>query len=215
MNKLRLILLTVTLSSLIGGGQSWARSPRIDTGLDAEPTVDGLYPVKKTRIDKAFAKPDLDLSSYTKVMIAPVSIAYRKDSFELTDTQMHRMNEYFWRALDDALVDHGYEVVAEAGSDVVQIVARIVDLDINVPTEPRVGRTTYFTASSGSMTLIGELRDSSSGEVLVRFADRQQPRSHWERSTTVSNWGEVRRAFKFWANILQDRLDYFHASNPQ
>lgn len=210
------LLLTVALSLLMGvAHQTWAGSPEIDTHPDTEPTIDGLYPVKQTRIDKAFAKPGLDLSAYSGVMVAPVSIAYRKNSFELTDKQTRRMNDYFWRALDDALVDNGYDVASEPATDVLLVVARIVDLDINVPTKPRAGRSTYFTASSGSMTLIGELRDSVSGEVLVRFADQQQPRSHWARSTSVDNWSDVRQAFKFWATILQDRLDYFHGSDTQ
>ena len=215
MKHLKLQLLTIAVGLICGTGLAWASAPEIDTSSGAQPTVDGLYPVKQRRIDKAFAKPDLDLSGYGKVMVAPVSIAYRKDSFELTDKQTRRMSDYFWRALDDALVDHGYEVVSEAGPDVLLVAASIVDLDINVPTEPRAGRTSYFTASSGSMTLIGELRDSASGEVLVRFADRRQPRRHWANSTSVSSWSEVRQAFRFWAGILQDRLDYFHGADAR
>ena len=216
MNRSTFLILTIALSVLMGvANQAWARSPDFDTDTDAEPTIDGLYPVEQTRIDKAFAKPDLDLSTYDRVMIAPVSIAYRKDSFELTEKQARRMNDYFLRALDDALVDNSYDIASEPATDVLLVVARIVDLAINVPTQPRAGRSTYFTASSGSMALIGELRDSVSGEVLVRFADRQKPRSHWARSTAIDNWSDVRQAFKFWATILQDRLNYFHDAVTQ
>ncbi len=216
MNRTIFLLQAIAVTLLLGiTHQTLAGSPDSTLHLTGEPTIDGLYLVTQTRIDKAFAKPELELSKYDRVMVAPVSIAYRKDSFELTEKQARRMNDYFWRALDDALVDNGYELASEPATDVLLVVARIVDLDINVPTKPRAGRSTYFTASSGSMTLIGELRDSVSGEVLVRFADQQQPRSHWARSTSVDNWRDVRQAFKFWATILQDRLDYFHAAGKQ
>lgn len=199
--------------ALMVGGIADAKEPEIDTSDSALVTVDGLYPVKHTRIDVAYAKPDLDLSQYNKVMVAPVSIAYKKRSFELGEEQIERMEEYFIAALNDQLTEEGYEIVGSPGPDVLLVEASIVDLYVNRPPERSVGRTTVFTASSGEMTLIGELKDSKSGEILVRFADRQQPRSHWARSTSVSEWSEVRRAFRFWAGILQERLDVFHGKD--
>ena len=205
-NQIALLLILTLLVS----APAMAKEPEIDTSDPAKATVDGLYPVKHSRIDVAFAKPALDLSRYSKIMIAPVSIAYKKDSFELSEAQVERMDQYFLDALNDQLTENGYEVVATPGRDVLLVKANIVDLMVNRPAEPSIGRTTVFTATSGEMTLIGELKDSMSGEILVRFSDRQRPRSHWSRSTAVSEWSEVRRAFRFWAEILHKRLDVFH-----
>lgn len=208
--NMRRILVVIVASILATTGTAWGKQPVIDTSDASKMTVDGLYPVVHGRMDEAFAKPDLDLSPYARVMVAPASIAYRRNSFELTDEQVERMFRYFQEALVKELEEGGYSLVDAAGPDVLLVEANIVDLMVNRPTEPSVGRTTIFTASSGEMTLIGELKDSASGEVLVRFADRQRPRSHWARSTSVSEWAEVRRAFRFWAGILRDRLEAFH-----
>lgn len=211
MNILNCGVLLLALTSM-AAGVVHAKEPEIDTSDSALMTVDGLYPVTHTRIDIAHAKPDLDLSQYDKVMVAPVSVAYERRSFELTEKQVKRMDEYFVAALNDRLTEKGYEVVATPAPNVLLVEASIVDLYVNRPTEPSVGRSTVFTATSGEMTLIGELKDSMSGEILVRFADRRRPRSYWSRSTSVSEWSEVRRAFEFWADILRERLDVFHGS---
>lgn len=210
--KITNYLFSIMAIALVIVAPASAKEPKIDTSDDALITVDGLYPVEHTRIDLAFAKPDLDLSPYNKVMVAPVAIAYKKESFELTEKQVERMDEYFVSALNEQLTENGYEVVTTPGRDVLLVSASIVDLYVNRPTKEPVGRSTVFTAESGEMTLIGELTDSMSGEILVRFADRRRPRSHWARSTSVAEWSEVRRAFKFWAGILHERLDVFHGS---
>lgn len=207
---IRTIVIATVASILASTGPALAKKPVIDTSDEARMTVDGLYPVVHGRMDEAFAKPDLDLSPYTKVMVAPAGIAYRRNSIELTEDQAEKMLRYFHEAFVRQLADRGYPLVEAAGPDVLLVEADIVDLSVNRPTEPSIGRTEIFTATSGEMTLIGELKDSESGEILVRFADRQRPRSYWMRSTSVSEWAEVRRAFDFWARILRDRLDAFH-----
>lgn len=206
----RATLIAIVAAALATTGTAWAKKPVIDTSDASRMTADGLYPVVHGRLDEAFAKPDLDLSPYTKVMVVTPGIAYRRDSFELTDEQAAKMVRYFHEALAEEFEESGYSVADAAGPDVLLVEANIVDLTINRPTGPSVGRTKIFTATSGEMTLIGELKDSSSKEILVRFADRQRPRSHWSQSTSVSEWSEVRRAFRFWAGILRDRLDTFH-----
>lgn len=189
-----------------------AKEPVIDTSDPSKMTVDGLYPVKHSRIDVAFAREGLDLGPYDAVMVAPVSIAYQRRSHVLSNDQVERMGQYFTETLSEELNDNGYQLVTSPGASVLLLEASIVDLKINRPTKPPVGRTTVFTAESGEMTLIGELKDSMSGQILVRFADRQRPRSYWAQSTSVSEWSEVRRAFRFWAGILTERLDAFHSA---
>ncbi len=173
-------------------------------------TIDGLVQIEDTRLDRAYVRPGMDLSAYDKVRLAPVSISYDKDSFELSDKQVKRMKQTFSDELAKGLKKSGYTLVKESGEDVLLLVAEIADLDVKVPTRQFAGRGAVFTATSGSMVLIGELRDSRSGQVLARFADYQKPRSQWEKATSVGTWQDVRTAFRFWASILRDRLDHFH-----
>lgn len=205
-----ILLIALAAAAILATAPVLAKKPTIDTSDPSRMTVDGLYPVKHSRLDNAFAKPDFSLSQYSKVRIEQPDIAYRRNSYELSEKQAEKMVRYFNEALAAQLEKKGYELVDSTGPDVLLVDADIIDMKINRPTERSTGRTTIFTASSGEMTLIGELRDSRSGELLARFADRQQPRSYWAQSTSVREWSDARRAFNFWAKILADRLDAFH-----
>jgi len=55
--------------------------------------------------------------------------------------------------------------------------------------------------------LVLELRDSTTGEILARSADRRAAASAYAReSSPVTTWAEVRR-LATWARILVNRLD--------
>ncbi len=52
-------------------------TPSIDTSPEAEVTFDGLYPVKGGTASAAWARPDADISRYSKIMLQGVGIEYR------------------------------------------------------------------------------------------------------------------------------------------
>ena len=52
-------------------------APTIDMSEDAELTFDGLRPILNSRATKAWAKPGLDLSVYTKIKLQGAGIQYR------------------------------------------------------------------------------------------------------------------------------------------
>jgi hypothetical protein len=72
-----------------------------------------------------------------------------------------------------------------------------------------MGTTRTYTASAGRMTLVMELRDSVSGELLARAVDRRSSRDTdvWTISNRMTNTAEARRAFRAWAAALRQGLD--------
>ncbi len=52
--------------------------PSIQTGPDAELSFDGLQKVDNSQADLAWARPDIDLSGYTKIMLVNAGIEYRQ-----------------------------------------------------------------------------------------------------------------------------------------
>jgi len=103
----------------------------------------------------------------------------------------------------------GYEVVTEADEDVLDVAPFIVDLMITVPDRPTGGRTRTFTANAGQMTLVAELRDSETGQILMRVIDNQRARSTgtFQWTTSVTNMGEARQIITGWAATLRRQLD--------
>lgn len=214
-----IVFIATWTSIAVFGCAGTPQGPALATGSDAAVTADGLHKVDNPRFDLVFVKPGADLHHFSKVMFSPTTIAYKstdaghstdRETFALSEEKMDRMQRMFDELFANALSKSSvYELVEAPGPDVLRVTAGIVDLVVNVPTQStRQGKE--FIASPGSMTLVLELSDSRSREVLVRVADRravQRGGSGGYRSSTASNWGELNTLFKSWALQLRRRLD--------
>ena len=204
-------------------GCAAAPPPAVQTGPDAEVTVDGLHRVDHSVMALAYVKPDLDLAGYTKLMLDDSEVAYRKDprgrrqaqyageeNYALTPSQMQDLKAWFREALVTALTENGgYQIVEAPGPEVLRVSAHLIDLEVRIPTENRQPRT--YARSFGEVTLILELFDSESGEILARVADRRDPTVNPGNAlvqvTPGAVKGDTRRLFEHWAGLLRFRLD--------
>jgi len=206
------------------GGSAAPKQPRIETGPDAEVTHDGLHRVEKSVLDAAWVKPDLDLTGYTKLLIANAGIAYRKLD-PVSDFQARSESEFpvqeenkarFEQILKEEFTEElekveRYEIVTAPGPDVLLLVGSVIDVVSSVPPDldsAKYGRGGVYLDSVGSAVLVVELRDSMSGEVLARAADGRAAESPFAfEANSVTVWSEVRRLARYWANLLVDRLN--------
>ena len=103
----------------------------------------------------------------------------------------------------------GYPVVTESAPDVLRITAELADVYINAPDTMSAGRSYSFVMSAGHMTLVAELRDSETGQIMARVFDQREARNdhYLQLSTSVSNSAEAREAVRMWANVLLGRLN--------
>jgi len=222
--KLAIIAIMTSTFAIAGCETTPALEPTIQTGPSAEVTVDGLNRVDNSKMALAYVKPDVDLGSYTKIMLDPVSIAYKKEprgtgrmrsahnesNFALTPQQTENMKGLFQEAAVNALTsDNGYLIVSHPGPDVLRLRGALIDLVVTVPTEEPAGRSRTFAESYGAVTLVVELRDSETGEIFARVADRKEPGSNFgmtevNRATVTS---DLKRLFKFWSGYLREGVD--------
>ena len=100
-----------------------------------------------------------------------------------------------------------YAVVGESGADVLRVKAAIVNLYINAP-DTGMGRQRTIVRSAGEMTLVAELADSATGQVLARVADRREaPDTRMQITNGVVNESEARTIAAGWAKTLKKALD--------
>jgi len=232
MNKnrlLRAILLPATIVMFVAGCAM--PSPTIQTGPDAELSFDGLNKVDNPQADLAWARPDFDLSAYTKIMPVEATYEYRKDvNRARTSMERGRGGPYYIdaerraefeeqvRAVfeEELLKIESFEFVTEPGPDVLMLRGALLDIVTYVPDEDNIaGRSEFFVASVGEATLVLELRDSESGTILARSIDRraaERMSGQLMNSNSVSNAQEVRRLMRFWATRLREGLDGFFAT---
>ena len=219
MNTSRLPLLAVLAFTLAFATRSSAATP-------PETTPDGLALVKKTSADLVYRRPDVTFGGYTKILLVEPTIAFRKNwktdisfktpSHPVSDADMQRIigkgKELLIEQLAAVLTKAGYSLADGVGPDVLAVKPAIFDLDILAPTTSDLPATVenVYTKGVGSATLMIELYDSSTGQLLARAFDQKSSESN--RSTwgvprnQASNTADARRAFADWSEMLAEGL---------
>lgn len=190
---------------------------------EASADAEGLVKVKVPGLQTVYARPGVNLSTYDKVMLDPIAVAFAKHWESRTPLRRITAEEQqdIKTGLEKVLREEfkkelsrsqRYSVVDAPGDDVLRITAEIRDLQINAPDLPEAGITRTYTLSAGEMTLVAELRDSASGALIARVIDRERdPDSPWLQWTTrMDNIIAAQRAAAGWARILRERLDAAH-----
>jgi hypothetical protein len=182
---------------------------------------DGLVQRRSSSVDLLYVRPEASLAGYKRVRLAPLQVAFdrnwnpnatRRGANRLTSADFERIRttlaETFATTAASELARGGYNVVTEAGEDVLDVTPFIVNLVITAPDTMTPGVRT-FTANAGRMTLVAELRDSETGQILARVVDNQRARSTgtFQLATSVSNVGAARQIIARWASILRRELD--------
>ena len=86
----------------------------------------------------------------------------------------------------------------------------ILDLDITAPDTRSARRSRTYAASTGAATIVIELFDSWSNQIIGRGVDRQaagRPGGGLSWSNRVTNTADARRVFRVWADTLVAFLD--------
>jgi hypothetical protein len=189
--------------------------------IDEISSHDGLGKVDVKGIDLAYVHKGTSFAGYSKLIVDPVEVAFHKNwnptrpgsNLKLSSADRENIRngvakivqEEFEKALK---AGPGWQLVKDAGPDVLRVKAKVLNLYVNAPDTKQAGVRT-ITVSSGEMTLLLELYDSESGAILARAIDRQEGRNtgQWQMSSSVGNAGDAQEIAMRWAKILRDRLD--------
>jgi len=220
--KFHSILVASALSLTAAGAGA---APRVQTGPDAEVTHDGLTRVDRSTMDMAWVKADLDLRPYNKLMLAGAEIQYRlvdddgrhyrpgrddRTEFPISDEGKAMLREVVAEQFREELAkSERYELVTAPGPGTLLLVGTLIDVVSKTPPDDAPGNYDVYLSEVGEATLILELRDSVTNEVLARTADRRAAESMPGAISvnTVTVWSEVRRLERSWAIQLRKRLD--------
>jgi hypothetical protein len=194
---------------------------------DIEPAVSqgGLKKIAVRGIDQAYARPGATLSGFNRVKFDPIEVVFHKDwvprrtgsPIRLSAEERESVRTGMARIVHDEFVAElqnrsGYRVVAEAGPDVLRVKVSIVDLYLSAPDRFASLRSRTDTVSGVEMTIVAELYDSQTGELIARVVDRRAARGTGTLTLAdgVVNVSEAATIASSWARILRDRLDKAH-----
>lgn len=221
--------IVATLFALAALGTGCTSTPEFQSGPDAEVTHDGLTRLDRTVMDVVWARTDIDLSGYSKIMFVGVGVEFRPGDGPFTGstataaTRRHTSAEFQLDEATKALVKEEiggafveelaqsdkYELVDAVGPDVLVLRAGLLDVVSRVP-PTAVGRVSVYLDSVGEATLVMELFESTSDAILLRAVDRRaadSPGTRAMEATPVTNRRDVRRLGRQWAGIIRGGLE--------
>jgi hypothetical protein len=184
---------------------------------------DGLVAIEESRVHAAFINPEADFSVFERVAILDPHVAFRSNwqrdqnrsrtrNIRATDVERIKgdVAALFKDVFTEQLEAAGYEVVNYADEDVLVLRPAIIDLDVVAPDARSTGRQRTYTTTTGAATLMLELFDSLSGDLIGRAADRRTAGNVGGFATNanrVTNRSNARREFRVWADKLVEFLD--------
>ena len=192
--------------------------------LAAAPATDwgGLQLAPSKKVTALYVRPGATLQAYHRVRLEPLQVAFAKDwkpnanaslaqkvSARDLDTIRSNLAGAFSAVFSEELARGGYTVVGESDEDVLTVVPFIVDLYITAPKTASTSPGYTFVAEQGRMTLVAELRDSATNQVLARAVDKAvaSRAGTFEMANTVTRGGAAEDAMRRWARDLKAALD--------
>jgi hypothetical protein len=210
------LLILFTVSALTTAGLQSAVAAGQQTEWDGL-----LLRNAERRVDRLFVRPGASLAGYQRVRLERLQVSFdrnwdpnrsRRGAQRLSNSDFDNIRntlaDEFGRVVSQELTRGGYQVVNEAGEDVLDVQPFIIDLFITAPNTRTPGNWT-FTADPGRMTLVAELRDSETQTILARAIDAQRAAggSTFQVTNNVTNMGAARQAITRWARLLREALD--------
>jgi hypothetical protein len=193
---------------------------------------DNLVKIDSKRFAGVYVLPGADFRGYTKVMLDPTEIAFKKNwqrdynntsmsmSMRITDSDIRKAADRaatgFGEVLAKAYSDAGYQVVTAPGADVLRVSTAVINLSVAAPDIMSANRTRSYAQYAGSATVVFEARDSMTGAILGRAVDSQaagdtSPMMIRNRAT---NARDFKRLFQNWAEDSTRGLAMLKSMSP-
>jgi hypothetical protein len=215
MNPKLTFKITILVLGLLAGLSAAAREKT------APATVDGLHLVPDTQLGLVYADPEADLSVYSKLLLIDAQVAFKKNwrkdinqrkPYHVTAEDMQKIrgevSALFREIFTQELQSAGFVLVSQQSPDTMIIRPAILDLNVNSPDTASTRNTRNITESAGDMTLYLELRDSITGDMLVKAMDFQFDRSNITpfMLDRTRNEKAARQLLTNWAQVLVNGL---------
>jgi hypothetical protein len=230
-------LLSVLLFSLLLAGCSQTAAPepniiqRAEGETPAPPPPTGflgndyslLTPPAAGTDQKAmlrYVNPNANWSSYTKIMIAPVTY-WAADDSKVSAADQQALCDYMYIVLGKDL-GKNFVIVDQPGPGVIKVSAALTDATSAVPVLRSVSvvvpqaraLSVIKMAATGTYAFVGsaqgalKVNDSVSGQLLAAAVDKRVGGASI-KNVTVFQWGDAQNAMDYWGNLIDQRLVSF------
>jgi len=194
-------------------------------------TTEGLVKVPSKRLAAVYLLPGADLRAYTKIMLDPVQVSFRKGwlkdinrsrgvSRKVSEQDAQEIAAAMRSGFEDIFAAQfkakGYEVVNAPAPGVLRISAEIANVYLNAPNAMDEAGVRTYTVEAGEATLALAGRDSTSNAVLGLAVDHRTT-GGVGRATLASpanNRFQFEALFRDWARACVLGLEELKARSP-
>ncbi|MBW8189638.1 DUF3313 domain-containing protein [Neiella marina] len=214
-NLASLVMIVTSLSLSLGHTTLYA--------ADQEPqtSYDHLVKVESKKVKELYLKQGETFADYDRMLLAVADVAFRKNAYRSQFASRNQMEKGIAKASDKLQVlfdDTFREVINEKGDfkftnqrseSTLLVVPKLINVYLTTLDEASsTSSMKTYAESAGEMTLVLELYDSVSGEILARIVDHKQA-TDWGkmvRQSSTETRHQSRRMVKGWASDLNDGL---------
>lgn len=197
-----------------------------DPSQPKEVTWDGLELVEREGFDKVYIRPGASLARYKRVILRPATVSFDQNwqprwdgwgsNSEVDPNRIAReVEESFNEITVRELQKGSYQIVTFPDDDVLRVVPSITDLYVRFPNQSAPG-SGPGVLEAGHMTLVVELRESTTNTALARVIDRmdESTEDHMDVGSSSPNRAAGERIMTKWAVALREALDRANAAPP-
>ncbi len=191
----------------------FATSAEMASSESQEPQKPRWQQINHPSLDFLFVRPGVDSTGYRGIIIDPVSIWYSNDSrltAQEVESNLAKLRLRFHGAFEQALENSGYEIVDVPEHDALRLHVEIIDLRVNGTTgNANPWRDRFlFRVMPGHITLVAELADSTTGEVLLRMAGLDDSLGDPFTTDIMTAWENVDTAFDLWSAMIFQTISH-------
>ena len=213
--KSRCIALIFALTSMMVASAAMSDNP---------PAVspDGLHLVKNTEFALVYVKPGASLKPYSKFAILDCYVSFKPNWREdmqtdydipITDDQIKQIETEvaaeFKKVFTAQLEQGGFQLTNEVGPGVLVLRPAVINLTVAAPTDMAKPGMQTFATSAGQMTMVLELFDSQTDQLLARVVDPESS-SDYGVFTWQSGVGNISAAdgiMTKWSDTLRHYME--------
>ena len=189
--------------------------PRVPT--EVQLNYEGLRSVSSQRFETAQVRPGVDFTSYRSVQLVEPELEFRRpdrsrQEFPLSAEQQIRFRDYLSASFRDAFAEsESLAVVTEPGPGALTVQVRVIDIVARVPANSAGlgSRGSIVLDATGQVTLVIEVNDSESGEILARGVETRLVRGAAMRrdTTMLTTWEDVELLVDRWADVTRSGVE--------
>ncbi len=200
-----------------------ACAPQPTTPIDLPKTnFDGLEEIRSKYFSAAFVRPGVDFRDYRELLLSESELAFRtpdrsKQQFPLTAEQKNRFRQLLDAKFAKELANSKtLQMTNSAGPKTLKLEVRVQDIVAMVPPRSVSGVGDIALHALAEATLVIEISDSESEEVLARVYDRRVIEGTaiaQKQGPPVTQWEEIEAVSGRWAATVRARLDVVVSGN--